>query len=274
MKKLLYYYGDDSDYSDFESDYAYQNLQPGSSASFDFYKGQIAPPEEDDQGRYLEKMTEVEINNRYIDYVNKMFRWASVRGKPGIERKNLSTQLREMRALASHFGNPQRNLKIIHVAGTNGKGSVSLKVAKTLEKLGFKTGLFTSPHINSFRERITVNQQLTTKVDVIKHCDRIVKAVDQNHLDMRFFEILTMMAFLEFQAQGCEYAVLECGIGGRLDSTNIVDEPVCSAITTIGHDHMDVIGNTLDEIAFEKAGVIKTGAPCVIGPTCSDKQAI
>jgi len=158
-------------------------------------------------------------------------------------------------------------MKIIHVAGTNGKGSVSLKVAKGLQKLGLKTGLFTSPHVNSFRERIRVNDELTSQTSVIRHFEKLLEMVNQNDLDMRFFEVLTMMAFLEFQEKGVDYAVLECGIGGRLDSTNIVDSPVCSVITSIGHDHMDVIGNTLGEIAFEKAGVVKRGVPCVVGPT-------
>ena len=109
---------------------------------------------------------------------------------------------------------------------------------------------------------------------MIKHYERVLKAVEENDLDMRFFEILTMMALLEFQDQGAEYAVLECGIGGRLDSTNIIDEPVCSVITTIGLDHMDVIGNSLEEIAYEKGGVIKKNIPCIVGPTARMRKPI
>jgi dihydrofolate synthase/folylpolyglutamate synthase len=109
---------------------------------------------------------------------------------------------------------------------------------------------------------------------VIEHFEAIEKNINQYDIDSRFFEILTMMALLEFRRKGCQYAVLECGIGGKLDATNIVDTPVCSAITTIGLDHMDVIGNTKEEISAEKSGVIKSEIPCVIGPTCSKMQPI
>ena len=140
--------------------------------------------------------------------------------------------------------------------------------------MGYKTGLFTSPHINSFRERVQVNQQLSSQASIVEHCEKIFRAVNEENMDLRMFEILTMIAFLEFRKQGCEYVVLECGIGGRLDATNIVESPVCSVITTIGLDHMDVIGDTLEEIAWEKAGVIKSNIPCVIGPTAAQMQAI
>lgn len=159
-------------------------------------------------------------------------------------------------------------MKIVHVAGTNGKGSVSLKVARGLEQLGFKVGLYTSPHIMTFRERFSVNQVLASKEHIVQHCEAIFAAIEKEEINLRFFEVVTMIAFLEFERQGCEYAVMECGIGGRLDATNIIEEPVCSVITTIGHDHMDVLGDTLDEIAEEKSGVIKKDRPCVIGPTC------
>lgn len=161
-------------------------------------------------------------------------------------------------------------MKIIHVAGTNGKGSVSLKIARGLERLGFKTGLYTSPHINTFRERVSVNQVLSAKEDIVQHCEAIFGAVAKEKINLRFFEIVTMIALLEFERQGCEYAVLECGIGGHLDATNIVDEPICSVITTIGLDHMDVLGGSVEEIAREKSGVIKKNLPCIIGPTCRD----
>ena len=173
-----------------------------------------------------------------------------------------------MRKLAHHFDNPQNDLKVVHVAGTNGKGSVSLKVQNALTHLGFKTGMFTSPHVNCFRERFQINGQMITEQSVVKHCEAIFDAVDSNQLDMRFFEIVTMIALLEFREQNCEYAVMECGIGGFLDATNIIDKPVCSTITSVGLDHMDVIGNTIEDVAKEKSGVIKQEIPCILGPTC------
>ena len=108
----------------------------------------------------------------------------------------------------------------------------------------------------------------------MRHFEAICDVIDKRKIDLRFFEIVTMIALLEFRRQGCQYVVLECGIGGQKDATNIVDEPECSVITSIGHDHMDVIGNTLEEIASEKAGVIKSNIPCVIGPTCAEMQSI
>jgi len=214
------------------------------------------------------------VSEKYKDYVSRIFRWSVYRAYPEggqprlIERKDMDPRLVEMRRLAEYFGNPQKKMKVVHVAGTNGKGSVSLKVARGLERLGFKAGLYTSPHINTFRERVSVNQVLASEEHIVEHCENIFAAIDKEKINLRFFEIVTMIALLEFERQGCEYAVLECGIGGHLDATNIVDEPVCSAITTLGHDHMDVLGNTLEEIAREKAGVIKRGIPCIIGPTC------
>ena len=98
--------------------------------------------------------------------------------------------------------------------------------------------------------------------------------MEKENIDLRFFEIVTMMGFLEFKNQGCEYAVIECGIGGRLDATNIIDNPICSVITSIGLDHMELIGNTLDEIANEKSGIIKKEVPCIIGPTCLSRKPI
>lgn len=186
----------------------------------------------------------------------------------------MDPRLIEMRRLAACFDNPQLKLKIIHVAGTNGKGSVSLKVARGLEELGFKTGLYISPHINTFRERITVNQELSKKEHIVQHCEAIFNAIVRENINLRFFEIVTMIALLEFERQGCDYAVLECGIGGHLDATNIVDEPVCSIITSLGFDHQDVLGDTLDEIASEKSGVIKRNLPCIVGPTCLKSKPI
>ena len=111
----------------------------------------------------------------------------------------------------------------MHVAGTNGKGSVTLKVAKSLSNLGFKTGMFISPHVNTFRERIQIDNEYIDKESVVEKCHRIFEMVDKHKLQLRYFEVLTMLALLEYKEKKCQYAVLECGIGGHLDSTNIVD---------------------------------------------------
>ncbi len=133
--------------------------------------------------------------------------------------------------------------------------------------MGFKTGLFISPHINTFRERLQVNGEFVSKQRVVEMCEEVFTVVKRLDLNLRFFELFTMLAFIEFNHQQCDYVVMEAGIGGRLDSTNVIDDPVCSAITSIGLDHTDVIGDSLSDIAFEKAGVIKPGRPCVVGPT-------
>ena len=179
-----------------------------------------------------------------------------------------------MKKLASYFGNPQDDIKVLHIAGTNGKGSVSLKVAEGLKLMGLTTGLFTSPHIETFRERIQVNQVMASKESLNRHFESIFSCIEANSLDTRFFEIILMAAWLEFREKQCEYAVVECGIGGKKDSTIFIDHPIASAITSIGHDHMDLLGNSLEEIAADKAHVIKAGTPCVLGPSCRPMKSI
>lgn len=180
--------------------------------------------------------------------------------KPGIGNMEFMDQL---------LGHPHKSYKVIHVAGTNGKGSVSNMLTSVLASLGYKVGLYTSPHILDFRERIRVVSSqgdalsvLIPKEDV---WDFIQKWQDTfDHLDMSFFEITTSMALDWFARQKVDYVVLETGLGGRLDSTNIVT-PVLSVITNIGLDHCDLLGESLPEIAFEKAGIIKPRVPVVIG---------
>jgi dihydrofolate synthase/folylpolyglutamate synthase len=151
--------------------------------------------------------------------------------------------------MTRHFGNPEKNFKSINVAGTNGKGTVTLKCARSLENAGFKTGLFISPHITCFRERITVNQEKISEEDVAKYSRMIFEAIEEKSFNVTFFEIITMIGLLHFSEQKVDYAVLECGIGGRLDATNIIEKPVCCAIASIGFDHMEVLGDTLELIA-------------------------
>ncbi len=172
-----------------------------------------------------------------------------------------------MQNLSAYFGNPENKFKSIHIAGTNGKGTVSLKTARVLEAAGFKTGLFISPHISSYRERISINRQLISQEAVVKHAEKIFEAIELQKFDVTFFEIVTMIAMLEFAEAEVEYAVLECGMGGRLDATNVIAKPEVCAITSIGFDHMEILGSTLELIAEEKAGIMKPGVTCILGST-------
>lgn len=191
--------------------------------------------------------------------------------KPGIANMEFADQL---------MGHPHREYKIIHVAGTNGKGSVSNMLASVLSASGYKVGLYTSPHILDFRERMRVivpsgsekeSYSLIAKEDVWNFIQQWNETFD--HLDMSFFEITTLMALDWFAKQKVDYVVLETGLGGRLDSTNIV-APVLSVITNIGLDHCDMLGETLPEIAFEKAGIIKPKVPVVIGESHPETDSV
>ena len=188
--------------------------------------------------------------------------------KPGIANMEFADQL---------LGHPHRKYKVIHVAGTNGKGSVSNMLASVLAGAGYKVGLYTSPHIVDFRERIRIihsHQEsfcLIPKQDVWNFVSRWKDTFD--HLDMSFFEITTLMALDWFAGQEVDVVVLETGLGGRLDSTNIVT-PVLSVITNIGLDHCDLLGETLPEIAFEKAGIIKPRVPVIVGESHPDTDEV
>lgn len=178
--------------------------------------------------------------------------------KPGIANMEFVDQM---------MGHPHRRYKIVHVAGTNGKGSTSNMLASALAAAGCKVGLYTSPHILDFRERMRVvsdkgTSRMISKEEVWDFVHQWKETFD--HLDMSFFEITTMMALDWFAREDVDYVVLETGLGGRLDSTNIVT-PVLSVITNIGLDHCDMLGETLPEVAFEKAGIIKPLVPVVVG---------
>jgi dihydrofolate synthase/folylpolyglutamate synthase len=160
--------------------------------------------------------------------------------------------------------NPERKFKTIHVAGTNGKGSVSNMLASVMQEAGYKTGLYTSPHFIDFRERISVNGELISELWVV---DFVAKwKTNLEAIDLSFFEMTVGMAFQYFAEEKVDVAIIEVGLGGRLDSTNVI-KPEVSVITNIGYDHMRFLGNTLPEIAAEKAGIIKYDTPVVIGET-------
>lgn len=170
--------------------------------------------------------------------------------------------LEGMQAFDEVIGHPHRNFRTIHVAGTNGKGSVSHTLASILQSAGYKVGLFTSPHLKDFRERVRVNGEMMSKDFVVDFVEKYGKVFDVIYPS--FFEVCVAMAFSYFQQQKVDVAVIEVGLGGRLDSTNIIT-PELSVITNISFDHMNILGDTLAKIAAEKAGIIKAGVPAVIG---------
>jgi len=165
-------------------------------------------------------------------------------------------------ALCKALNDPHTKFKSIHIAGTNSKGSTSHMLAAILQQAGYKTGLYTSPHLKDFRERIKINGEMISKDFVVDFVERTKTISDET--EPSFFELTVAMAFDYFEKEKVDIAVIETGLGGRLDSTNIIT-PVLSIITNIGYDHMNILGNSLEEIATEKAGIIKTGVPVVIG---------
>ncbi len=174
-------------------------------------------------------------------------------------------------ALAAYLGDPQQQFKSIHVAGTNGKGSSSHMLASILQEAGWKVGLYTSPHLRDFRERIRVNGKPVSKQYVIGFVQKHREYLESHSLS--FFEMTVGMAFAYFARESVDIAVIEVGLGGRLDSTNIITPEVC-LITNIGWDHMEFLGNTLPEIAREKAGIIKPGVPVVISETQPETREV
>ena len=173
--------------------------------------------------------------------------------------------------LANHLGNPEAKLKTIHVAGTNGKGSTSSLLASVLQEAGYKVGLYTSPHLKDFRERIKINGNEITQEFVVEFVKEHQSFFETN--DLSFFEMTVGLAFDYFVKENIDIAVIEVGMGGRLDSTNIIT-PLVSVITNIGLDHTQFLGNTLNAIAFEKAGIIKNNIPVVIGEYTSETKPV
>lgn len=183
----------------------------------------------------------------------------------------LKPNLNNTIALCKAIGNPQQHFPTIHIAGTNGKGSTSHMLAAILQKSGFKTGLYTSPHLLDFRERIRINGKDISEQWVVDFVDNYRSAIEE--IQPSFFEITVAMAFLAFAEVEVDIAVIETGLGGRLDSTNIIT-PVLSIITNIGLDHTDLLGTTLPEIAVEKAGIIKPGVPILIGELQEETERV
>ncbi|MFA4980978.1 MAG: folylpolyglutamate synthase/dihydrofolate synthase family protein [Candidatus Omnitrophota bacterium] len=179
---------------------------------------------------------------------------------------NRSFRLDRMRKLSSLLGDPQKGIKSIHVAGTKGKGSTCAITYSILRKSGFKVGLYTSPHLSSFCERIRINEAFIKEEDVGRLLDNVKGALSEMGAEApSFFEVYTAIAYLYFKENAVDLAVYEVGLGGRLDATNIIEPLVC-AITPISYEHTDKLGHTLREIAYEKAGIIKDGLVCVTAP--------
>lgn len=205
----------------------------------------------------------------YGDTVNWMFSQLPMyqnKGKIAF-KKDLTNTI----ALSKHLKYPEKKFKSIHVAGTNGKGSTSHMLASILQEAGYKVGLYTSPHLKDFRERIKINGVCVSKQFVIGFIKRNTSFLNQHSLS--FFEMTVGMAFDYFAKQKVDIAIIEVGLGGRLDSTNIIT-PEVSVITNIGFDHMQFLGDTLEQIAFEKAGIIKDKIPVVIGETQKETKPV
>lgn len=171
--------------------------------------------------------------------------------KPGLERINKFLSL---------ISNPQENLKFIHVAGTNGKGSVCSMISKILASSGYKTGLFISPEVVNFRERIQLNNKMISEKELVDIFDEIEPYLDKLDSKAEYlteFELVTALAFVYFSKFKCDIVILETGLGGRLDATNVIKKPLASVITSLSYDHVNVLGNTIEKIAKEKAGIIK-----------------
>ncbi|HUM88949.1 MAG TPA: folylpolyglutamate synthase/dihydrofolate synthase family protein [Prolixibacteraceae bacterium] len=176
----------------------------------------------------------------------------------------LKNDLSNTKTLDNAYGFPHQHFKTVHIAGTNGKGSVSHMLAAIFQSAGYKTGLFTSPHLIDFRERIKVNGEMIPENDVVNFVSDFIERNKILNLQASFFELTTIMAFDFFRKEKVDIAIVEVGLGGRLDSTNIIT-PELSVITNISFDHTAILGHTLDKIASEKAGIIKTGVPVIIG---------
>lgn len=174
-------------------------------------------------------------------------------------------------AICSYLGHPEKKYPCIHIAGTNGKGSSSHMLASIFQAAGYKTGLYTSPHLYDFRERIKVNGKMCSEAFVIDFTHQVKPIIET--IEPSFFEITVGMAFEYFAQENCDIAIIETGLGGRLDSTNVI-EPILSLITNIGWDHMTLLGNTLSAIAAEKAGIIKTNTPIVISEVIPETKNV
>lgn len=186
-----------------------------------------------------------------------------------LERGGINFSLERISALLSHLGNPHLSLKAFHIGGTNGKGSTSAIIANIMKEAGYRVGLYTSPHLSMIEERFQINGQIITVDDFVEYSARVRKKIEEISIKLTFFEFLTAVAFLYFHEKKVDAAVIEVGMGGRLDATNLIN-PIVSVITNISLDHTDYLGSTIKAIAKEKAGIIKDNVPVVLGEIDQD----
>jgi dihydrofolate synthase/folylpolyglutamate synthase len=205
-----------------------------------------------------------EIDRKYEEALDFLYSFIDYSLKRNFRNAAEKFDLDRMLNFMSLLGDPQEDYEIIHIAGTKGKGSVSSLCASTLLAEGFKVGLYTSPHMVRFTERIKIDDQEISKLAVVEIIEQL-KPITEKVPDITTFELMTAMAFLYFSQKEVDYGVFEVGLGGRLDATNIVT-PLVSVITSISYDHVKILGDTLSEIAFEKGGIIKEGIPVVVAP--------
>jgi dihydrofolate synthase/folylpolyglutamate synthase len=206
----------------------------------------------------------IDVDEKYEDALDFLYSFIDYSLKRNFRYSAEKFNLDRMRELMRLLGDPQRDYKIIHIAGTKGKGSVSAMCASVLTAQGYQVGLYSSPHMIEFTERFQVNGQLISKADLVAIVE-MLKPLTEKVPEITTFELTTALAFVYFSQATVDYAVIEVGLGGRLDATNIVD-PIISVITSISYDHVKILGNTLSEIAGEKGGIIKPNTPVVIAP--------
>lgn len=183
-----------------------------------------------------------------------------------------SAGLYRMRKILEHFGNPEESIDFIHVAGTNGKGSVCIMLHNILKEAGYRVGLYTSPYIHDFRERIQINGEMIDKKELVSIGEEVLSYTEKLYEQPNQFELITIIAFLYFKRKGCDVVVLETGLGGTFDPTNVISKSLLSIITNIGFDHCAILGDTLEQIAAAKGGIIKPNGSVLLYP--SDRKAI
>ncbi len=214
--------------------------------------------------------------NQAEEYLNSFTNYEQI---PGITYAQVGYSLRHLEELLNRMGDPQLAAKTIHIAGTKGKGSVAAMTAQVLSTSGYKTGRYTSPHLHNLRERITIDGSLISEAEFAAAMAEVKPFIESMRPDCSFrqftyFEALTALAFAYFQKKRADFQVLEVGLGGRLDATNVVPNPAVCVITSISLDHTQILGNTLEQIAREKAGIIKSGCWVVISPQPEEAAAV